>query len=67
MVLINKINEMLGPVFTEPYVQSANIQLTLRIDKKILGGLVIKIGSKVIDLSLRGELQRLGKELDIVV
>lgn len=65
--LINKINDMLGPVFTQPYVQSANIQLTLRIDKKILGGLVIKIGSKVIDLSLRGELQRLGKELDIVV
>lgn len=65
--LINKINDMLGPVFTEPYVQSANIQLTLRIDKKILGGLVIKIGSKVIDLSLRGELQRLGKELDIVL
>lgn len=65
--LINKINDMLGPVFTEPYVQSANIQLTLRIDKKILGGLVIKIGSKVIDLSLRGELQRLGKELDIVI
>jgi F-type H+-transporting ATPase subunit delta len=65
--LINKINDMLGPVFTEPYVQTANIQLTLRIDKKILGGLVIKIGSKVIDLSLRGELQRLGKELDIAV
>lgn len=65
--LIKKINDMLGPVFTEPYVQSSNIQLTLRIDKKILGGLIIKIGSKVIDLSLRGELQRLGKELDIVV
>lgn len=65
--LINKINTMLGPIFTEPYVQSANIQLTLRIDKKILGGLVIKIGSKVIDLSLRGELQRLGKELNIAV
>ena len=65
--LINKINNMLGPIFTEPHVQSANIQLTLRIDKKILGGLVIKIGSKVIDLSLRGELQRLGKELDVVI
>ncbi len=63
--LIKKINAMLGPVFTEPYVQSANIQLTLRIDKKILGGLVIKIGSKVIDLSLKGELQVLGKELSI--
>jgi F-type H+-transporting ATPase subunit delta len=65
--LTNKINEMLGPVFTEPYVQSANIQLTLRIDNKILGGLVIKIGSKVIDLSLRGELQGLAKQLDITI
>jgi len=65
--LINKINSMLGPVFTDPYVQSANIQLSLKIDKKILGGLVIKIGSKVIDLSLRGELRRLGKELDVII
>jgi F-type H+-transporting ATPase subunit delta len=65
--LIKKINNMLGPVFTEPYIQSTNIQLTLRIDKKILGGLIIKIGSKVIDLSLLGELQSLGKELDIVL
>lgn len=65
--LINKINTMLGPVFTDPYVQSANIQLSLKIDKKILGGLVIKIGSKVIDLSLRGELRRIGKELDVII
>lgn len=65
--LINKINSMLGPVFTDPYVQSANIQLSLKIDKKILGGLVIKIGSKVIDLSLHGELRRLGKELDVII
>lgn len=64
--LTHKITDMLGPVFTEPYVQSPIIQLTLRIDPKILGGLVIKIGSKVIDLSLRGELQNLAKELDIV-
>lgn len=65
--LVNKINSMLGPVFTDPYVQSANIQLSLKIDTKILGGLVIKIGSKVIDLSLRGELRRLGKELDVLI
>lgn len=66
-VLIHKINTMLGPVFTSPYKQSANIQLSLRIDKKLLGGLVIKIGSKVIDLSVLGELRRLGKELDIII
>lgn len=65
--IIHKINVILGPVFTEPYVQSSNIQLTLIVDKKILGGLIIKMGSKVIDLSLRSELQRLGKELDIVL
>lgn len=65
--LRNKIKDMLGPIFTEPYVQSANIQLTLRTDKRILGGLIIKVGSKVIDLSLRGELQRLGKKLNILL
>jgi F0F1-type ATP synthase delta subunit len=65
-VLIEKINSMLGPIFTEPYVQFANIRLSLIIDETILGGLVIKIGSKVIDLSLQGELQRLRKELDIL-
>lgn len=57
--LLTKVDKMVGPIFTEPYIQPANIQLTLRIDKKILGGLVIKIGSKVIDLSLRSELQGL--------
>ena len=65
--LINKSNYILKSVFTEPNVKSTIIQLTLRIDKKILGGLVIKIGSKVLDLSLRGELQNLGKELNIVL
>lgn len=65
-VLIEKINSMLGPIFTEPYVQFANIRLNLIIDETILGGLIIKIGSKVIDLSLQGELQRLRKELDIL-
>ncbi|CAM9106978.1 unnamed protein product [Chrysoparadoxa australica] len=65
--LTRKLNDMLGPVFTEPYVQSVNLQLTLRIDKTILGGLVIKIGSKVIDLSIKGELQRLAKELEVVI
>lgn len=66
-VLINKINTMLGPAFTDPYVQFANIQLSLRIDEKLLGGLVIKLGSKVIDLSVLGELRRLGKELNVVI
>lgn len=57
--LILRVNKILGPVFTIPYVQYSNIQLTLIIDKTILGGLIIKIGSKTIDLSLQNELQRL--------
>ena len=64
-ILIEKINTMLGPIFTEPYVQFANIRLTLIIDETVLGGLVIKIDSKIIDLSIQGELQRLRKELDL--
>lgn len=66
-ILIDKVNNILGPIFTDPCIQSFNIQLTLILDKKILGGLVIKIGSKVIDLSLRNELQKLGKELNIII
>jgi F-type H+-transporting ATPase subunit delta len=62
--LILRVNKILGPVFTIPYVQYSNIQLTLIIDKTILGGLIIKIGSKTIDLSLQNELQRLGRGIN---
>lgn len=64
-ILIYKINNILGPIFTKPYIQYSNLQLILIIDKEILGGLTIKIGSKIIDLSLRNELQKLKKELNL--
>lgn len=64
-ILIYKINNILGPVFIKPYVQYSNLQLMLIIEEEILGGLVIKIGSKIIDLSLRNELQKLRKDLNI--
>jgi len=63
--LRNKLQAMVGPSFTEPFVLYPNICLSLIIDKTILGGLLIKIGSKVIDLSLQGELQGLRKELKL--
>lgn len=66
-ILRKKISTMLGPVFIAPYSQEPHLQLTINIDYRILGGLIIKVGSKVIDLSLRGELQRIAKELDIVL
>jgi F-type H+-transporting ATPase subunit delta len=65
--LIKKITKMIGPVFTRPFFQPAVVKLIIKIDPKILGGLIIKIGSKVIDFSLRGELQRIAKEMAIVM
>lgn len=37
-----------------------SIRLNLRTDPEILGGLVVKIGSRMIDTSLRGKLERIG-------
>ena len=63
--LRNKLQTLVGPSFREPFVLYPNICLSLSIDPTILGGLLIKIGSKVIDLSLQGELQGLRKELKL--
>lgn len=65
--LTKKVRDMIGPIFTEPFAQSAHIELVVKIDPTILGGLIIKVKSKVIDLSLRGELQRIAKELNVVL
>ena len=40
-----------------------HIQLIRELDKSIIGGLVIKFDSKVIDLSLRGELRKIANVL----
>ncbi|WOD38419.1 ATP synthase F1 subunit delta [Nodosilinea sp. E11] len=43
---------------------SANsVELSVQVDPSLLGGLVIKVGSKVIDASLRGQLRRIGMQL----
>lgn len=39
------------------------IDLHARVDANLLGGLVVHAGDKVIDASLRGRLQRLGRQL----
>ena len=65
--LIRKLRTLLGPEFISPEIQYPNIALSLRIDKKILGGFIIKVGSKIIDLSLLGDLQNLSKQLDITL
>ena len=37
----------------------SKVQMDLRIDKGLIGGLVVKVGSRMIDTSLRSKLQRL--------
>ena len=40
-----------------------NVQMTCRVEPELLGGAVTKIGSKIYDGSLRGQLKRLRREM----
>jgi F-type H+-transporting ATPase subunit delta len=40
-----------------------NVELSVQIDPSLLGGLIVKVGSQVIDASLRGQLRRIGIQL----
>jgi F-type H+-transporting ATPase subunit delta len=39
------------------------VELATKIDRELIGGLIIKVGSQVIDASLRGQLRRLSLRL----
>lgn len=44
---------------------SANqVELNTKIDPSLLGGVIIKVGSQVVDASLRGQLRRIGVSLN---
>jgi len=45
--------------------KSTDIQLQTRIDPELLGGLVVKFGDQIIDVSLRGQLRRLALQLSL--
>ena len=40
-----------------------NLELNLKVDPDLIGGLVVNVGSKVIDASLSGQVRRLGLAL----
>jgi F-type H+-transporting ATPase subunit delta len=40
-----------------------NVELSVQVDPSLLGGLIVKVGSQVIDASLRGQLRRIGIQL----
>ncbi len=45
------------------FTQASGVELQIAQDPTLLGGVIIKIGSQVIDLSLRGQLRRLALQL----
>lgn len=40
-----------------------SVELSVTVDPSLIGGLIIKVGSQVIDASLRGQLRRIGMQL----
>jgi F-type H+-transporting ATPase subunit delta len=44
-------------------VQANEVELATKVDPDLLGGVIIKVGSQIIDASLRGQLRRIGIRL----
>jgi F-type H+-transporting ATPase subunit delta len=42
---------------------ASEVELETKIDRELIGGVVIKIGSQVLDASIRGQLRRIGVSL----
>nr|ARO91269.1 ATP synthase CF1 subunit delta [Rhodochaete parvula]ASK39652.1 ATP synthase CF1 delta subunit [Rhodochaete parvula] len=57
-LLISKLKLMTG---------TQDVQLIMNVDPELIGGFSIQIGSKVIDTSLRGQLNQMASCLDIVM
>jgi F-type H+-transporting ATPase subunit delta len=43
--------------------QAQQVDLDIKIDPNLMGGVIIKVGSQVIDLSLKGQLRQIGMRL----
>lgn len=50
-----KVKDMMG---------AREVELETRIDPDLIGGVIIKVGSQIIDASLRGQLRRIGLRLN---
>lgn len=42
------------------------VDITITVDPELLGGVIIRVGSQIVDASLRGQLRRLGMQLGTV-
>ncbi|WP_159788333.1 ATP synthase F1 subunit delta [Sodalinema gerasimenkoae] len=45
------------------FTNASDVELQIEVDPTLLGGVIIRVGSKVLDLSLRGQLRRLALSL----
>jgi F-type H+-transporting ATPase subunit delta len=43
--------------------QARSVEIVSRIDPELIGGVIIQIGSQVLDASIRGQLRRIGLQL----
>jgi F-type H+-transporting ATPase subunit delta len=43
--------------------QSVGVELKIKVDPDLIGGVIVRVGSQVIDASLRGQLRRLSLQL----
>ena len=57
----NQQTELLKKV--QLIAETDNLELNLEVDPSLIGGFIIKVGSKVIDSSLAGQVRRLGLSL----
>jgi F-type H+-transporting ATPase subunit delta len=53
-MVIQKVKQMTG---------AAQVELETSIDADLIGGVIIKVGSQVLDASIRGQLRRIGNSL----
>jgi F-type H+-transporting ATPase subunit delta len=42
---------------------SSKVELNIKVDPRLLGGMIVKVGDKVIDASLKGQLRKLALQL----
>ena len=45
--------------------QAQSVELSTQVDSDLIGGVIVKIGSKVLDASIRGQLRRIGLQLGV--
>lgn len=44
--------------------EASDVELKITVDPQLIGGVIIKVGSKIIDASIKGQLRRIGMSLN---